>query len=77
LYPLLHIDAEELSDSWTTLSITNAQNPAAVISCRLKLLTPVLKKKIDKVYAFCQSVGLPVTLALIGIIDPTEEIYIN
>ena len=30
-------------------------------------------KMIDEVYAFCQSVGLPVRLAQIGIIDPTEE----
>ncbi len=31
------------------------------------------KEMIDEVYAFCQSVGLPVTLAQIGIINPTEE----
>ena len=28
---------------------------------------------IDEVYAFCRSVGLPVTLAQIGIIDPTDD----
>ena len=28
---------------------------------------------IDEVYTFCESVGLPVTLAQIGVIDPTEE----
>jgi glycerol dehydrogenase len=27
---------------------------------------------VDEVYAFCRSVGLPVTLAQIGIIDPTD-----
>ncbi len=28
---------------------------------------------INEVYTFCVSVGLPVTLAQIGIIDPTED----
>lgn len=31
------------------------------------------KPMIDEVYAFCSSVGLPVTLAQIGVINPTAE----